>query len=73
MKFLLRSGPREFELPVGRFLIGRSETCELPLDDPLVSRQHVALVVDESGVTLEDLGSRNGVKLNGSLVSGSAR
>lgn len=73
MKFVLRSGPREYELPVGRFLIGRSETCELLIDDPLVSRQHAALQVDEFGVTLEDLGSRNGVRVNGTIVSGSQR
>jgi pSer/pThr/pTyr-binding forkhead associated (FHA) protein len=73
MKFVLRLGPREYDLPVGRFVIGRAELCELPLDDPLVSRQHVALVVGEHIVTVEDLGSRNGVKLNGSRLEGPAR
>jgi hypothetical protein len=73
MKFVLRLGPREYDLPVGRFVIGRAESCELPLDDPLVSRQHVALVVDEHTVTVEDLGSRNGVKVNGSRLHGSMR
>jgi hypothetical protein len=73
MNFVLRLGLREFELPLGRFVIGRSETCELPLDDPLVSRQHAVLRVDEETVTLEDLGSRNGVKLNGARVTGATR
>jgi hypothetical protein len=71
MAFVLRLGPREFELPVGRFVIGRAETCELPLEDPLVSRQHVALVVGEESVVVEDLGSRNGVKVNGTRLLGS--
>ena len=72
MRFVLRLGPREFELPkVGRFVIGRSETCELPLDDPMVSRQHVALVLATDVVTIEDLGSRNGVLVNEQRLIGS--
>jgi hypothetical protein len=68
MKFVLRHGMREIPLPLGRFVIGRSETCELPLDDPLVSRQHAGLDVTEDGVTAVDLGSRNGIRVNGDRV-----
>jgi hypothetical protein len=68
MKFVLRHGPREIPLPLGRFVIGRAETCELPIDDPLVSRQHAALVVENDGVTAEDLGSRNGIRVNGERI-----
>jgi len=68
MKFVLRHGPREIPLPIGRFVIGRAETCELPIDDPLVSRQHAALSVGHDGVVAEDLGSRNGIKVNGERV-----
>src|SRR6185437_14858510 len=39
--------------------------CQLTLDDPQVSRRHAALRVDADGALLEDLGSRNGVFLNG--------
>jgi hypothetical protein len=70
MKFALRLGLREFELDEGRFVIGRAETCELPLDDPLASRQHAALVTTANQVTLEDLGSRNGVLVNGERIKG---
>ena len=72
-RFVLRLGPREYELPGGRYLIGRSESCQLALDDPLVSRQHAALIVSDEGVVLEDLGSRNGVKVNGTRAEGSRR
>ena len=65
MKFVLRHGPREIPLPIGRFVIGRAESCELPLDDPLVSRQHAALDIAHDGVTASDLGSRNGILVNG--------
>ncbi len=65
MKFVVRHGPRELDLPSGRFLIGRSDSCQLPLDDPLVSRHHAAIDVTSEGATLRDLQSRNGVRLNG--------
>jgi hypothetical protein len=71
MRFALRLGPREFELAAGRFVIGRADNCELALDDPLASRKHAALSITEDRVTLEDLGSRNGVSVNGVRVSGS--
>jgi hypothetical protein len=45
-------------------------SCQLPLDDPLVSRSHAALRVDTSGVCIEDLGSRNGVTVNGDKIAG---
>lgn len=73
MKFALRLGLREFELAEGRFVIGRADTCELALDDPLASRQHAALVIGAEQVTLEDLGSRNGVNVNGERVKGSRK
>jgi hypothetical protein len=68
MKFVLRHGAREIALPLGRFVIGRADGCELPLDDPMVSRQHAALDVDHDGVVAQDLGSRNGIKVNGERV-----
>ena len=51
-------------------MIGRAASCQLSLDDPLVSRNHAVISVTEHGVTVEDLGSRNGVKVNGERVEG---
>jgi hypothetical protein len=73
MKYVLRYNQQELELPIGEFLIGRAETCQLSLDDPLVSRNHAALMVGDDGVVLEDLGSRNGVKVNGQRITGSRK
>jgi len=64
MPFLLRYQHHEIELKPGRFVIGRAATCELALDDPMVSRQHAALLVDAQSVSVEDLGSRNGILVN---------
>lgn len=62
----------EIDLPNGEVLIGRSATCHLTIDDPLVSRNHARLVVTETGATVEDLGSRNGVRVNGRPIQGIA-
>lgn len=64
-RFRLKQGSQELALPPGDFFIGRSPDCQLTLDDPLVSRRHAVVHVDDEQATLEDLGSRNGVLLNG--------
>lgn len=61
----------DLELPKGDFVIGRSRDSNLALDDALVSRRHAVLHVSDAGVTLEDLGSRNGVTLNGERITNS--
>lgn len=68
-RFRLRYLATDLELPKGEFVIGRSRDCNLALDDALVSRRHVTLHVTEESVILEDLGSRNGVLLNGEKVA----
>ncbi|MFZ6185386.1 FHA domain-containing protein [Nannocystis pusilla] len=69
MGFRLRYLAHELELPLGDFVIGRSTECQLSLDDPLVSRRHAVLSVGSDGVTIEDLGSRNGVYINGLKIA----
>jgi hypothetical protein len=64
-RYRLRFILQEFDLPRGATLIGRSLECHLTIDDPLVSRLHARITVDDSGAYIEDLGSRNGVRLNG--------
>jgi len=68
LRFLLQ----EFDLPRGITLIGRSSDCQVTIEDPLVSRQHARILIDGDEATLEDLGSRNGVKLNGVAIKGKA-
>lgn len=70
MKYALRMGAVTRPLTQGRMLVGRAETCELIVDDPLVSRVHAALVVEGDRLTVEDLGSRNGVRVNGEKIAG---
>lgn len=70
MRFRLRYLHHDLELTEGEFAVGRSAGCQLSLDDPLVSRRHAVLVVTPDTVTVEDLGSRNGVVVNGQKISG---
>jgi putative nucleotidyltransferase with HDIG domain len=52
-------------------IIGRSQDADLSFSDPAVSHHH-ALIKDSSGeIWVEDLGSRNGVFVNGKRISGS--
>jgi hypothetical protein len=69
-RFRLKQGSHELELPPGDFIIGRSPECQLTLDDPLVSRRHAVLHVVDGDVTVEDIGSRNGLLVNGARPRG---
>jgi len=71
-RFRLRFHLQEIDLRSGVTTLGRSEECEVTIEDPLVSRRHAQIAVDGDDVRVIDLGSRNGVRLNGALVEGSA-
>lgn len=66
--FRIMNGPREGErieiADAQEYIIGRDETADIIFKDDLVSRRHVKVRRDWSGVHVEDLGSRNGIKIN---------
>lgn len=70
MDFWLEYGAQRLELLRGVTLIGRSSSCQIVLNDGLVSRQHARITTDETEVTLEDLGSVNGLFVNEERLSG---
>jgi len=47
------------------FTIGRSNDCDIQLNDPLISLRHARVVWDRDQWRLEDLQSKNGTYLNG--------
>ena len=51
-----------------RVVVGRSRDCDVVVNDPNVSRRHVELRREEEGWMVADLGSTNGVKVNGRRV-----
>ena len=66
-----KAGPaigQKFVLDANELIIGRGEKATLPLDSEEVSRQHAKLTRNEGEYTIEDLGSRNGIVLNGLKV-----
>ena len=70
MRFRLRYLQHDLELNEGTFAVDRNASCQLSLDDPLVSRRHAIFEVSGPNVSLEDLASRNGVIVNGHRIEG---
>jgi S-DNA-T family DNA segregation ATPase FtsK/SpoIIIE len=70
---------RAFPLPAGRSAVGRDEGSEVPLKHGTISRRHATFTVSSGtvsggAVSVTDLGSANGVAVNGEfLESGGSR
>jgi Nif-specific regulatory protein len=54
--------------PSQRLTVGRSPTNQIVVPDPKCSRQHCELFVQNGDWVLRDLGSKNGVSVDGTLV-----
>ncbi|MEM9588353.1 MAG: FHA domain-containing protein [Planctomycetota bacterium] len=71
VSLVYRNGDRRgerVEINSSPMRIGRHESCQLVLESSRISRQHAAIVLDESAVFISDLGSRNGTAVNGKLI-----
>jgi pSer/pThr/pTyr-binding forkhead associated (FHA) protein len=68
--FVLRLRDIRLPLRLGETLVGRSPYCSIVLMDPLISREHAAFRVTHQGLTVQDLGSRNGTVVNGHAIPG---
>lgn len=68
--FALKMGKHAFSLAPGVYRIGRGPTSDIRIDDASVSRAHATLRVDGDRVTIEELGSRNGLRVNGAARRG---
>jgi pSer/pThr/pTyr-binding forkhead associated (FHA) protein len=49
-------------------VLGRSREADIVLQDPNVSRRHAELRREDGGWQIVDLGSTNGIKVNGRRV-----
>src|SRR3954466_1025742 len=66
---LIINGPGYFDttydLPDGITSLGRADENDIVLSGDLVSRKHARLMVTRDDLRVEDLGSRNGSRVNG--------
>ena len=61
---------QRIELHEGHYVLGRHLESDIVLNDSNVSRKHAEFVCAAGEVTVRDLGSTNGTKVNGVGVSG---
>jgi len=66
----LRNGQELLRLNKPELIIGRAQECDFSIASGLVSRRHARLRVSGARVTIEDLGSRNGVLVNSEPITG---
>jgi Protein of unknown function (DUF3662)/FHA domain len=61
-------GGRRHELNDRALVLGRSRDCDVSVDDPNVSRRHAEIRHEDGAYWIVDLGSTNGVTVNGKRV-----
>ena len=66
----LRVGGRSEDIAADGAVIGRSRDADVVLDDPNVSRRHAEVRPSGGSWIVRDLGSTNGVKVNGRRIQG---
>lgn len=54
------------------FVVGRADSCDLVLDNPLVSRSHAVFEAVGEAMNIRDLQSHNGTYVNGQRVENAA-
>ena len=66
-RLIVTGGSRDRELVlVDTMVVGRDPACEISeTNDPLLSRRHAAFTSDNRDAIVRDLGSRNGILVNG--------
>lgn len=70
-----KSSEREriFVPPFCRLVAGRDTNNSIVIEDPVISRHHCVFDADDTNVFVEDLGSPNGISLNGRRLIGRRR
>ena len=69
---VVRKGPEigeRFYLDRPRLTVGRDPSSDIFLNDITVSREHAVLTLEAGSVSIKDVGSLNGVYVNGASVT----
>lgn len=64
---------KEIAVRGSKFLIGRSDDCNLRPNSDAISRRHCIIIVSGDVVGIRDLKSRNGTLVNGKKITGDKR
>lgn len=67
---VLAAEGKRFVVPAGGAVVGRSRECDVVLADTNVSRRHAEIRPTGGGWLVQDLGSTNGVRVNGRMAQG---
>jgi hypothetical protein len=67
--FLDDEQPVKYPLYKNVMTIGRSEQADIRIDSDFISRVHARLVSTEKGVVVEDVDSKNGIRVNSKLTA----
>ncbi len=59
---------KRYELKSGTTVLGRSKECDITIDDANISRRHAEIRREDGAYWLVDLGSTNGIEVNGRRV-----
>ena len=59
---------RSLRVDKRRVVLGRSRECDIQIEDPNVSRRHAELRQEGASYWIVDLGSTNGLEVNGKRV-----
>ena len=59
---------REYRLGPKRALIGRTDQCDITINDSSISRKHASIESKDGRFLLQDLKSKNGTLVNGKFI-----
>ncbi len=65
---LISGAAKPIALSRPALLVGRHPECDVRIDLPQISRRHCCLATAYDRITIRDLGSRHGVRVNGRVV-----
>ena len=70
-RLIFLAGPlkgRRLAIKQGTVVLGRDPSCSVCIPDDEISRQHASIEQKPEGIFLRDIGSMNGVSVNGAIV-----
>jgi pSer/pThr/pTyr-binding forkhead associated (FHA) protein len=68
LRLVCLDGYADITLDRALVVVGRHRWCHVRIASPRVSRRHCRLALDRDGVLVRDLGSTNGIRINGQRV-----